>query len=255
MNYFLISYFTSFFLYLGVAFQTLYYEPWAFAKSILLITKNSSKENFHYKGVNPTAIDPDLMDQPVIICLHGDQSYPATFIPLIDSLRTNFGDIPIFVPAMHYMTEKTSDPERRGDLHTLTRLMTRLQIEYEDANKPLQVIFIGHSMGGITACYYSYFHQEIDVLGILGISSRLSRLGNTNEPSLNPMLELIETKKNDEIPYFAIFGDSDWLVPQVALNRANKEDTFIAENQGHLGVLYDQDALNFISKTLSKIRR
>lgn len=241
--------------------NTIYYDSSAVAEATYLITSYHLGGRFTYQEANPEVVSEEALDLPVILCLHGDHSSPATFVYLIDLLRGDpaTSKMAIFAPELSYDNENDFgvvegdwvDYSQASEFDKIRHLLSSIAAQYEAAGKPLRVIWVGHSAGGTASAYYNYCLPEkqrftnAESLAIIAISTRL-RFAEPCDWFLKPKLEKIQerfSEGNLSVPLYAIFGGCDWLVPQEGLDVAHPNQTKIIPDKSHLGTLFDSDAL------------
>lgn len=241
--------------------NTIYYDSSAMVEATYLITSYHLGGRFIYQEANPEVVSEEALDLPVILCLHGDQSSPATFVYLIDQLRGDpaTAKMAIFAPELSYDNEVDFgvvegdfiDYSRASEFRKIRHLLSSIAAQYEAAGKSLRVILVGHSAGGTASAYYTYCLEEgerapgVDLLAILAISTRL-RFAEPCDWFLKSKLDQIQERLSEgerQTPLYAIFGGCDWLVPQEGLDVAHPDRTKVIPEKSHLGTLFDSEAL------------
>lgn len=165
-----------------------------------------------------------------ILLMHGDQSFSSNFYNLLQAIRAQYPDRPVYCLDIPHVEDETDQ-----EAHHLifAEAVRKVQSTFN------HVIVGGHSKGAQLASY-GRFCNNLKNTTVISIAGRVAIPPGDESPhsSIRPMVKKIEQaiRDNPQIPFYQIAADRDWIAPPGAFNLRTK--TFSLVSAMHLNILF-----------------
>lgn len=195
-----------------------------------------------FAGLNPRRLSKEEASHPALLLLHGDWHNQSGWLPLAWKLKRHYKGAIFSINSNARWGRKRIQAKLRE---------IRQMAQKSGASLPIQIILIGHSMGGILAAETLLASPPLEGLELIQAISIGGRLQPKEYPfyklnrhlfnRLERLKKRVKEKRDLLTRLYSIGSEADWLVPPEATTLFQPpEQQCLLEGEGHLSLLYSE---------------